>query len=32
MAFFVKLWMLGFGFDMSEGMSEDISDAYQKIC
>ena len=26
--FFVKLWMLGFGFDMSERMSEDMSERY----
>ena len=24
--FFVKLWMLGFGFDMSERMTEDMSE------
>ena len=29
-AFFVKLWMLGFGFDMSERMSEDMSESMSK--
>ena len=29
-AFFVKLWMLGFGFDMSERMSENISESMSK--
>ena len=29
-AFFVKLWMLGFGSDMSERMSEDMSDSMSK--
>ena len=28
--FFVKLWMLGFGFDMSERMSEDMSESMSK--
>ena len=27
-AFFVKLWMLGFGFDMSERMSKEMSERY----
>ena len=30
--FFVKLWMLGFGFDMSERMLEDMSENMLKIC
>ena len=29
-AFFVKLWMLGFGFDMSERMSEEMSESMSK--
>ena len=29
-AFCVKLWMLGFGFDMSERMSEDMSESMSK--
>ena len=29
-SFFVKLWMLGFGFDMSERMSEDMSERMSK--
>ena len=29
-AFFVKLWMLGFGFHMSERMSEDMSESMSK--
>ena len=28
--FFVKLWMLGFGFDMSERLSEDMSESMSK--
>ena len=28
--FCVKLWMLGFGFDMSERMSEDMSESMSK--
>ena len=28
--FLVKLWMLGFGFDMSERMSEDMSESMSK--